>query len=125
MGYVLGGAPGAAVATLGIFLPAFVFVALSGVLLPRLRQSPTAGAVLDGVNVASLALMAVVSWRLGRAALVDPLTIGVAIASAIVLFRTHVNSAWLIAGGAVLGWLWAVLAVEVEQPTPSGLTSRR
>lgn len=108
VGYVLGGASGAAVATLGIFLPAFVFVGLSGVLLPRLRHSPTAGAVLDGVNVASLALMAVVSWQLGRAALVDPVTIGLAIASAIVLFRTHVNSAWLIVGGAVLGWLWAV-----------------
>jgi chromate transporter len=107
VGYVLGGASGAGVATLGIFLPAFVFVALSGALLPRLRHSPTAGAVLDGVNVASLALMAVVSWQLGRAALVDPLTMGLAIASAIVLFRTHVNSAWLIVGGAVLGWLWA------------------
>ena len=77
-------------------------------LLPRLRHSPTAGAVLDGVNVASLALMAVVSWQLGRAALVDSLTIGLAIASAIVLFRTHVNSARLIAGGAVLGWLSAL-----------------
>jgi chromate transporter len=106
VGYLLGGATGAGVATLGIFLPAFVFVALSGLLLPRLRQSPTAAAVLDGVNVASLALMAVVSWQLGRAALVDPLTIAVAIGSALVLFRYHVNSAWLIVGGAVLGWLW-------------------
>jgi len=52
-----------------------VFVALSGPLVPRLRRSPTAGAVLDGVNVASLALMAVVSWQLGRAALVDRFTV--------------------------------------------------
>jgi chromate transporter len=69
VGYVLGGPAGAAAATVGIFLPAFAFVALSGPLVPRLRGSPTAGAVLDGVNVASLALMAVVTAQLGRAAL--------------------------------------------------------
>lgn len=106
VGYLLGGGWGASVATIGIFLPAFLFVALSGVLLPRLRHSATAGAVLDGVNVASLALMAVVSWQLGRAALVDPPAIALALVSAIALFRYQINSAWLIAGGAVLGWLW-------------------
>ena len=105
IGYVLGGPAGAAVATLGIFLPAFVFVALSGPLVPRLRQSVVAGAVLDGVNVASLALMGVVSWRLGRAALVDPLTIGLAVASLVALVRFRINSAWLICAGAALGWL--------------------
>jgi chromate transporter len=109
VGYVLDGARGAGVATFGIFLPAFVFVALSGVLLPRLRRSATAGAVLDGVNVASLALMAVMSWQLGRAALVDPLTLGLATGSAIALFRYRVNSAWLIAGGGILGWASVVL----------------
>ena len=71
IGYVLGGLAGAALATLGIFLPAFVFVALSGPLVPRMRRSATAGAFLDGVNVASLALMAVVTWQLGRSAIVD------------------------------------------------------
>jgi chromate transporter len=102
IGYLLGGAPGAAVATLGIFLPAFVFVALSGPLVPRLRRSPTAGAVLDGVNVASLALMAVVAWQLGRAAIIDIPTALLAAASAIVLIRFRPNSAWLVlAGGAV------------------------
>ena len=103
IGYVLAGPAGAAVATLGIFLPAFVFVAVSGPLVPRLRRSAVAGAVLDGVNVASLALMAVVSWQLGRAALVDPLTIGVGLASLIALTRFRINSAWLIAAGALLG----------------------
>jgi chromate transporter len=89
-------------ATLGIFLPAFVFVALSGPLVPRIRRSAAAGAFLDGVNAASLALMAVVTWELGRAALVDPLTIALAAASGVVLLRFDVNSAWLIlAGGAV------------------------
>ena len=105
IGYVLGGARGAAVATVGIFLPAFVFVALSGPLVPRVRRSAVAGAVLDGVNVASLALMAVVAWQLGRAALVDSLTVGMAVASLIALWRFRINSVWLIGAGGVLGWL--------------------
>jgi chromate transporter len=105
IGYVLAGPAGAAAATIGIFLPAFVYVALSGPLVPRLRRSAVAGAVLDGVNVASLALMAVVSWQLGRAALVDPLTIGVALASLIAVVQFRINSAWMIAGGALVGWL--------------------
>lgn len=103
IGYVLGGAPGAAVATGGIFLPAFVFVALSGPLIPRLRRSPRAGAFLDGVNVASLALMLVVTWHLSRAALVDPLTIALAVVGAVLLFRFRVNSAWLVAAAAIVG----------------------
>jgi chromate transporter len=103
IGYVLGGTPGAVVATVGIFLPAFVFVALSGPLVPRLRRSATAGAVLDGVNVASLALMAVVTWELGRAALVDPLTIVTAVISVVLLVHFRINSAWLVLGGAVVG----------------------
>ncbi len=104
IGYLLGGTPGALVATIGIFLPAFVFVAISGPLVPRIRRSPVAGAALDGVNVASLALMAVVSWQLGRAALVDPLTLAIAAATAVALLRYRVNSAWLVAAGAVTGW---------------------
>ncbi len=106
VGYLLGGPMAAAVATVGIFLPAFVFVALSGPLVPHLRRSRVAGAALDGVNVASLALMAVVSWHLGRAALVDPMTVCIAIASAAALIAGRVNSTWLIAGGAALGWLF-------------------
>jgi chromate transporter len=105
VGYVLGGSGGALVATIGIFLPAFVFVAISGPLLPRLRRSPMAGAFLDGVNVASLALMAIVSVQMGRAALVDAGTIGLAIVSALLLFRFRLNSLWLILGGALLGLL--------------------
>jgi chromate transporter len=105
IGYLLAGGAGAAVATLGIFLPAFVFVALSGPLVPRLRRSPVAGAVLDGVNAASLALMAVVTARLGAAALVDGWTAALALAAAILLLRWRVNSAWLVLGGAVAGVL--------------------
>ncbi len=103
IGYVLAGAPGAAVATLGIFLPAFVFVALSGPLVPRLRRSPTAAAFLDGVNVASLALIAVVTWQLGRAAFVDRLSVALAIVSALLIFRYRIVSTWLVLGGAFIG----------------------
>ncbi|HKT59350.1 MAG TPA: chromate efflux transporter [Gemmatimonadales bacterium] len=103
VGYILGGMPAALVATAGIFLPAFIYVALSGPLVPRIRRSPTAGAALDGVIVASLGLMATVTWQLGRSALVDSLTAGVAFLSAILLLRYRLNSVWLIVGGAVLG----------------------
>jgi chromate transporter len=105
IGYVLGGSLGAAVATVGIFFPAFVFVALSGPLVPRIRRSMVAGAALDGVNVASLALMATVAWQLGRAAVVDAATAGLAVASLVALTTFRVNSAWLIGLGGVLGWL--------------------
>jgi len=103
LGYLLRGPLGAVVATVGIFLPAFVFVALSGPLVPRIRKSPMAGAFLDGVNAASLALMAVVSYQLARASLVDAITVSLAIASAILLLRFRTNSAWLVLGGAVAG----------------------
>ena len=91
------------VATVGIFLPAFFFVAVSGPLVPRIRRSPTAGAFLDGVNVASLALMAVVTFQLGKAALVDITTIVLALTSAVILFRYRINSAWLVLGGVIQG----------------------
>jgi chromate transporter len=105
IGYLLGGGAGALVATIGIFLPAFIFVALSGPIVPRLRRSPTAGAVLDGVNVASLALMLVVTWQLGRAAIIDLPTAALAVCSGVLLIHFRVNSAWLVAAGAGLGLL--------------------
>jgi len=106
IGYILGGLPGAVLGTVGIFLPAFVLVALSHPLIPRLRRSAWTAALLDGVNVASLALMAGVAWRLGRAAVVDPLTAGLALVSLVILVRTRVNSAWLVLGGALVGLAW-------------------
>jgi len=102
VGYLLGGTPGAALATLGIFLPAFVFVALSGLVLPRLRRSPRAGAFLDGLNAASLALMAVVSWQLARTALPDWRAAALG-AAAVLGLRLRVNSAWLVLGGGLAG----------------------
>lgn len=105
VGYVIGDLPGAAVATAGIFLPSFVFVAISGHLIPKLRKSPAAGAFLDGVIAASLALMAVVAFQLGRAAITDVPSVLLSLASAILLIKFRVNSAWLIAGGGVAGWV--------------------
>jgi chromate transporter len=103
IGYLLAGVPGAVIATVAIFLPAFFFVAISGPLVPRLRQSPLAGAVLDGVNVSALALIAVVSWQLFRAAVVDWTTLVLAGVSFFLLFRYRVNSVWLMLGGAAVG----------------------
>jgi chromate transporter len=103
IGYLLAGPSGALVATAGIFLPAFVFVAVSGSLLPRLRASPTAGAFLDGVNVGSLALMAAVTAELGRAAIVDLPTALIGLISAALLLRFKVNSTWLVLIGAAVG----------------------
>ena len=103
IGYLLGGFRGAVVATLGIFLPSFFFVSISGPLIPHLRRSPLAGAFLDGVNVGAWALMAAVTLFLARAAVVDVVTTILAIASAFVLIRYRVNSAWLVIGGGLIG----------------------
>ncbi|HEX5080464.1 MAG TPA: chromate efflux transporter [Blastocatellia bacterium] len=106
VGYVLGGLPGAFVATVGIFMPAFFFVAVSGSLVSRIRNSATAGAVLDGINAASLSLMAVVTWRLGQTALVDWLSVAMLGAGLILLIRFRLNSAWLVLAGALLGLIF-------------------
>ena len=103
IGYLLGGGGGAAVATVGIFLPAFVFVAISGPLVPRIRRSKPAGALLDGVNVASLALMAAVTLLLGATTLVDVPSIAIAAVATVALIRYRVSSAWLVLGGAIVG----------------------
>lgn len=104
VGYLLGGLPGSLLATLGIFLPSFILVGLTARWLPRLRQSAWAAAFLDGVNIASVGLMAGVAWQLGAAALIDLPTIGIAVLTA-VLLRYKVNSAWLVLGGALAGLL--------------------
>ncbi len=113
VGYLLGGPTGALLGTIAIFLPGFVLVGLSGRFVPRLRESRIAGAFLDGVNVAALALMAVVSWQLGRAALVDLATIVLAVAAAVLLLRYRANSAWLVLGGAAAGLIVSALRPPV------------
>ena len=103
IGYIVAGVPGALLATLGIFLPSFVFVAASSPLIPRIRRSAWAGSFLDGVNVASLGLMAAVTWQLGRAALVDWVTVSLALVATMLVFRLRINSAWLVLGGGLIG----------------------
>ena len=103
VGYILAGTPGALVATLGIFLPAFVFVAISTPFIPRLRRSPWFGALLDGINVASLGLMAAVTIQLAQAAILDLATMLLALVAFVLLVRYKINSAWLVLGGAVFG----------------------
>lgn len=103
VGYLVAGLPGAVVATIAIFLPSFLFVGLLTRLTDRVRSSPAAGALLDGVNAAALALMAGVSLQLARNALVDPFTVALAAVAGLLVWRTRLNSAWIIAGGAALG----------------------
>jgi len=105
IGYLLGGVPAALIATLGIFLPSYVFVAISNPIIPKLRRSPWAGSLLDGVIAASLGLMAAVSFQLGLASLVDAPTLLIFALSAVLLFRFNVNSTWLVLGGGLAGLL--------------------
>lgn len=103
VGYVLAGIPGAVVATVGIFLPAFCFVAAVGPLVARLRSRTWTAALLDGVNAAAFGLMAGVMLQLAGDALVDPLAIAVLVVTGVLLWRTNLNSAWLVTGGALVG----------------------
>ena len=110
IGYLLAGSPGAILATVGIFFPSFVFVLASSPLIPRLRRSPWTAAFLDGVNVASLGLMAAVTWQLGHAALVDWLTLALALLSTALVFRLKINSVWLVVAGGVVGLLYKLFS---------------
>lgn len=103
IGYLLGGWKGAVLATVGMFLPAFVYVGMTAGFLPKLRRSAVASAFLDGVNAAAVALMAVVGWQFARAAVVNVSAMVLMIASAVLVFRYKVNSAWLVVAGAIVG----------------------
>ncbi len=103
IGYLLAGNAGAIASTIGIFLPAFILVAVINPWVPKLRSSPLVSSALDGVNAASLGLMAAVTFTLGQAALVDLLTVVLALVSAFVVFRFKVNSAWLVLAGGIVG----------------------
>jgi len=105
IGYLLAGWKGAALATVAMFLPAFVYVGATSGFLPRLRQSPLAGAFLDGVNAAAVALMAYVGWQFGRVAMVNVPAVILAVVSAVLVFRYKLNSTWLVLGGAFAGML--------------------
>lgn len=103
IGYILGGLSGAVIATVGIFLPSFIFVAMSNPLIPKIRNSSWAGSFLDGVNVASLGLMAGVTWLLGRGSFPDLITAAIGVISLVLLLKFKINSTWLILGGLLIG----------------------
>ena len=103
VGYVLAGWHGAGVATLGMFVPAFTYVALTAKVLPRMRKSPNAGTFLDGVNAAAVALMAFVGIQFAREVVTTPLALGIGAVAAVLVFRYRVNSAWVVLAGALAG----------------------
>jgi chromate transporter len=113
IGYFLAGIPGAVLATLGIFLPSFIFVALLNPLVPRMRDSEWTAALLDGVNVAALGLMAGVTLILGRAALVDIPTVILALLTSILLFRFQVSTIWLVLGAAIIGLILSFVEISL------------
>ena len=105
VGYVLAGWHGAAMATLGMFVPAFTYVALTANVLPKMRNSPNAGAFLDGVNAAAVALMAFVGLQFAREVVTTPSALVIGAVAAVLVFRYRVNSAWVVLGGAAAGLL--------------------
>ncbi|MEX2472667.1 MAG: chromate efflux transporter [Gemmatimonadota bacterium] len=110
IGYVLDGVPGAAAATVGIFVPSFFFVLLLNPLIPRLRESAWLSAFLDAVNVSALALMVAVTIQLGVAVLVSWPAWVIALAAGVLVVRFRTNAVWLVLGGALVGralWGWA------------------
>ncbi|NES25219.1 MAG: chromate efflux transporter [Symploca sp. SIO3E6] len=122
IGYLIAGFPGAVVATIAIFLPSFFFVAALNPLIPRLRSSKWASAFLDAVNISAVALMIIVTLNLAQTTLrnsqgspfnifgLDWLAVFIAASAAVVLFRYRLNAAWLVVGGALIGWIgWTIV----------------
>jgi chromate transporter len=105
VGYITGGFNGALLATAGIFLPSFVFVAIVFPLIPKLKGSASARTFLNGINAATMGLMAAVSWQLARGAIVDIFTALEAVIAFFILLRYQINAAWLILGGVVAGFV--------------------
>ncbi|MDO9333167.1 MAG: chromate efflux transporter [Dehalococcoidales bacterium] len=109
IGYLLGGWPSALLAVLGIFLPSFILVGLLSRFLPTMRKSWLAGSFLDGINAASLGLMAAVAIQLGRVVIIDPFTIFITLGSLFLILRFKINSAWLVLGGGALGVIYKLI----------------
>jgi chromate transporter len=104
VGYLTGGLKGALLATLGMFLPSFIFIAILFPFIPKLKGSAGARTFLDGINAVTVGLMAAVSWQLARGAILDAFTAAEAVIGFIILRRYQINSAWLILGGLVVGF---------------------
>ena len=111
VGFVLAGIPGAILAKVGIFLPSFIFVTILNPLVPRLRASQWTAALLDGVNVAALGLMAGVTLIIGGAAIIDIPTIVIALVVAVLLFRFKVSTIWLVIAAGLLGLVVALFSL--------------
>lgn len=109
IGYLLQGMPGAILATVGIFLPAFLIVIILNPIIPKLRESKWVGAALDGINIASLVLMAMVSIKLGLSSIMDILTIIIFIGSLYVIIKSKINSAFIILTGGIIGWISSII----------------
>ncbi len=103
IGYILGGIPSAVIATVGVFLPSFLLVALISRIVILVRKTWWAASFVDGVNVASLGLMAAVTIELTGTAIIDPFTFVLALVSLVFTFRYKISSVWIITGGGVLG----------------------
>ena len=110
IGYQIAGIPGAIYATIGIVIPSFVFVAILNPLVPKLRNSNFFSKFLDAVNVSALAVMLVVAVRLGGEVLIDWQTWIIALLSLVTFFTIKkINAAYIILGGAVLGYLFYLI----------------
>lgn len=105
IGYLLNGFPGAILATIGIFLPAFLLVLVLNPIMDRLRKSSWIAGMLDGINVASLVLMVAVTIKLGMSSIMNLTTLLIFVASFFVITKLKVNSAWVIIAGGLIGWI--------------------
>lgn len=104
IGYLVEGVPGAVVASVGIFLPAFLLVGLLNPLIPRMRSSSWVSAFLDAINASAVALMAAVSLEIGYQVLISPAAILIGVLAAVAVFRFKVGPVWIVSGGALLGY---------------------
>lgn len=110
IGWQLGGFWGAVAATVGIFLPSFIFVAILNPLIPKMRKSKRIGAFLDAVNIAAVAVIIAVCIDMGKDTLTDWRTIAIAILSLLAFFVfKKMNSAFIVIGGSVLGYLFYLI----------------
>jgi chromate transporter len=111
VGYIIAGAPGAALSTIAIFLPSFVYMLILYPIFPRLRASAKMSAFLDALNISAVGLMAAVTVRLASTTLIDPKAVLIAVAAVIGGMRFRLNAAWLVLGGALMGWILKGLLV--------------
>ncbi len=110
IGYVIAGIPGALAATLGMFLPSFVFVAILNPIIPRLRASRWLGAFLDAVNISSVALMLFVTVKLAGGIFIDNRSIDwfatlISLVAGVLVVRIRLNAIWIVIGGAIAGFV--------------------